>query len=246
MKSSTIEIDLMTEMSHIIEIDHETTVEMNIGKKIIGISNLRNYSKDRSHSRDRSYSRDRSQGYYREFKDQRHERRSKDYYKDRYDKDNHRNSDKNKKKYQIKDQYKNDSYGKTSGSKERDYLYDEDDIFHSEIERVYKILQTMSPEKEMAMGFILAFSVNPDKILDSLCSPADVDHFIAKRIECGRYQKDTNLKTKDDHVNISNTSSQNYESINAGLELTQEAVDTEIVEESDSNSNSEEGIKFWT
>ena len=97
----------------------------------------------------------------------------------------------------------------------------------------------MSPEKEMAIGFILAFSVNPDKILDSICSPPDVDHLTPERIECGR-----NQKTKDPHVNISNTSSQNYESINAGLEVTQEAVDNEIIEESDSNSNSEEGIQI--
>ena len=115
----------------------------------------------------------------------------KDYYKDRYGKDNHRNSDKNKNKYQNKDQYKNDSYGKTSKSKERDYLYDEADIFHSETERVYKILQTMSQKKEMAIGFMVAFSENPDKILDSIRSPADVDHLIAERIKCGRNQKDT-------------------------------------------------------
>ena len=149
---------------------------------------------------------------------------------------------KNKIKYQNKDQYKNDSYGKTSRSKERDYLYDEDDIFQSEIERVYKVLQTMSQEKEMALAFMVAFSENPDKILDSIHSPADVDHLIAERIECGRNQNDTHLKTKDPHVNISNTSSQNYESINAGLELTQESVDTEIIEESDRDS--EEEIHF--
>ena len=41
LKSSTIEIDLMTKMSHIVEIDCKTTVEMNIGKKIIGISKIR-------------------------------------------------------------------------------------------------------------------------------------------------------------------------------------------------------------
>ena len=106
-------------------------------------------------------------------------------------------SDKNKNKYQNKDWYKNNSYGKASRSKERDYLYNEDDIFHSEIERVYKILQTMSQEKEMAIGFMVAFSENSDKILDSICSRADVDHLIAERIEYGRNQKDTHLKTKD-------------------------------------------------
>ena len=175
-------------------------------------------------------------------------RRSKDYYKDRYGNDNHRNSDKNKNKYQNKDQYKNDSYGKTSRSKERDYLYDEDDIFHLEIERIYKILQTMSPEKEMAMGFILAFSENPDKILDNIQSPTDVNHLIAKRMESAKTQKAEGL-AEDPHVNITNnTSSQNYvnpvnyESINARLELTQESIDTEIIEES--NSSSEEEKQF--
>ena len=46
---------------------------------------------------------------------------------------------------------------------------------------------------------------------------------------------------EDPHVNVSGTASQKYESINAGLELTQESVDTEIIE--DSNIDSEEGIQ---
>ena len=41
----------------------------------------------------------------------------------------------------------------------------------------------MSQENEMAIGFMLVYSENPDKILDSICSPADVDHLIAERIE---------------------------------------------------------------
>ena len=35
----------------------------------------------------------------------------------------------------------------------------------------------------MALGFMLAFSENPDKILDSIHSQADVECLIAKRIE---------------------------------------------------------------
>ena len=35
----------------------------------------------------------------------------------------------------------------------------------------------------MAIEFMLAFSENPDKILDSIHSPADVDHLIAERNE---------------------------------------------------------------
>ena len=61
----------------------------------------------------------------------------------------------------------------------------------------------------MAIGFMLVFSENPDKILDSICSPADVDHLIAERIECGKSQKTENL-TKDLHDIIGNTISQNY------------------------------------
>ena len=133
---------------------------------------------------------------------------------------------KNKNKYQNKDQYKNDSYDKTSRSKEKDYLYDEDDIFHSKIEKVHKILQTMSQEKEMPIGFILAFSENPDKIINSICSPADVDHLIAEIIKCGKSKKVKNLKTKDPHVNISNTSSQNYESMNVDTDLIQDPINT--------------------
>ena len=84
---------------------------------------------------------------------------------------------------------------------------DEDDIIHSKIEKVHKILQTMSHEKEMAIGLKLAFSENPVKILHCICSPADVDHLIAERTECGKSQKVKNLKTKDPYVNVSNTSS---------------------------------------
>ena len=46
--------------------------------------------------------------------------------------------------------------------------------------------------------------------------------------------------TEDPHVNVtSNTSPQNYESMNAGLEVTTEAVDTKIIEVSDSDSEEE-------
>ena len=112
----------------------------------------------------------------------------------------------------------------------------------------------MSPEKKIAIGFLITFSENPGKIQDSTHSPADVDHLISKRIEYAKTQKAGNL-TKEPHVNItSNTSSHNYESVNAGLELThshnyesvntglkltQESVDTEIIEDSDSDSEEE-------
>ena len=114
--------------------------------------------------------------------------------------------------------------------------------FTQKLKGCHKILQTMSPEKEIAIGFMITFSENPDKILDSICSPADVDHLISKRIEYAKTQKAENL-TKDPHVNItSNKSSHNYESVNMGLELTQEPVYTEIIE--DSNSDSEEEVQI--
>ena len=47
----------------------------------------------------------------------------------------------------------------------------------------------MSQEKEMAIRFMLVFSENPDKILDNIHSPADVDHLIAERIEYAKSQK---------------------------------------------------------
>ena len=78
-------------------------------------------------------------------------------------------------------------------SKEKDYLYDEDDIFDSEIKRVHKIVQTMSQGKEMAIGFMLAFYENPEKILDSIDSTADVDHLISERNECSKSQKAEHL-----------------------------------------------------
>ena len=59
----------------------------------------------------------------------------------------------------IRDKYRDDSYDQIRGrSKEKDYLYYDDNIFDSEIRRVQKILQMMSQEKEMAIGFMLAFS----------------------------------------------------------------------------------------
>ena len=47
----------------------------------------------------------------------------------------------------------------------------------------------MSQEKEMAIGFMLVFSENPDEILDNIHSPADVDHLTVERIEYAKSQK---------------------------------------------------------
>ena len=63
------------------------------------------------------------------------------------------------------------------------------------IEKVHEILQAMCPEKEIAIGFI-SFSENPDKILDTIHSAANVDHLISKRIEYAKTQKADNLTQK--------------------------------------------------
>ena len=104
----------------------------------------------------------------------------------------------------------------------------------------------MSQEKEMAIGFMLAFSENSDEILDSIHSQADVKCLIAKRIEFAKNQKAEKL-SKDQHDHISNTNSQSrvnplsYEPINLDIGLTQDlqenvesvqsfGVPTEIIE----------------
>ena len=50
--------------------------------------------------------------------------------------------------------------------------------------------------------------------------------------------------TEAPQANVSSISSQNYESINADLDLSQDSVGIEFLEESNSDSDSEEGIQF--
>ena len=113
----------------------------------------------------------------------------KDEYRNKYRDDSFDNKkDKSKIKYCThnarKDDCSDSEFDKNRGrSKEKGYLYDDDDRFGSEIERVHKILQMISQEKEMTIGFMLVYSENPGKILHSIHSPADVDHLIAERIE---------------------------------------------------------------
>ena len=151
------------------------------------------------------------EGNHRDFQDQRHRRKHGDYYEDTYDKNKHRtsykNKGRNKNRDQNKDQYRDDSYDKNRG-RSKGYL-DDNDIFSSEIERVHKILQMRSQEKELAIRFMLVFSENPDKILDSIHSPADVDCLIAERVDYSKCQEPESL-TKDPLVYVSNTSSQNF------------------------------------
>ena len=59
----------------------------------------------------------------------------------------------------------------------------------------------MSPVKDMVIGFMLAFSENPDKILDSIHSPADVDCLITERTEYANSQKVKKENLTQDPVN---------------------------------------------
>ena len=118
-------IGMITEMTT--EMTIEMTTEMIVEKEIIGISKTRNIrgNIDRYNYKNT------------------YEDRYIDYCSTTY-KDSH--GDK------YRDKYRDDSYDQIRGrSKEKDYLYYDDDTFDSEIRRVHKILQTMSQEKEMAI-----------------------------------------------------------------------------------------------
>ena len=98
-----------------------------------------------------------------------------------------------------KDQHRDDSYDQIRGrSKEKDCSYDdrEDDSFEAKLKRVHQILQTISKEKEIAVALVLVDSENLDHIVDSIHSQADVDCLIAEIIEYVRSQKTEKL-TKD-------------------------------------------------
>ena len=56
----------------------------------------------------------------------------------------------------------------------------------------------MSQETEMAIGFMLAPSDNPEKFLDSICSPPDVNQLIAERVEHAKSQKVENAHLMQD------------------------------------------------
>ena len=90
-----IQIILMAEIEHMTETDHTIGIGHIVETRTTPTNTKETgHALEIDHDRDDSPSRDRFQGYYREFKDQRHGRRSKHYYKDRYSKDNLRNSDK--------------------------------------------------------------------------------------------------------------------------------------------------------
>ena len=128
-------------------------------------------------------------------------------------------------KYQNKNRDRDDSYDQIRGrSKEKDYLCDDDDIFHSKIERnTQNFANNESRERNHNRIHVNVFW-KPRKNLDNIHSPADVDQLIAERIEYAKSQKAEDV-AKDPHVNIRGISSQSYESINVDLDLAQDTVD---------------------
>ena len=102
-------------------------------------------------------------------------------------------------------------------------------------------IQKLDPNKVTTTRFIKAVFEDIDDLFDNTYSPEEVKCWLAKKDRQVKNQKAENENsTEDPHVNVtSNTSPQNYESMNAGLEVTKEAVDTEIIEVSDSDSEEE-------
>ena len=105
-------------------------------------------------------------------------------------------------------------------------------------------MQQLDPNKDMTTRFFKAISEDVDDLLDNTSSVADVECWIEERLKYAKNPKAKNKNlTKDPHVTVSSIGSQNYESINVDLDLTQESVDTEYIEEN-SNSDNEEELQF--
>ena len=115
--------------------------------------------------------------------------------------------------------YRDDRFDSDSGrSREKLCLHNsrKDNSFDGngyKLERFHKVLQKLSPDKEMAIRFILAYSENFYDMLGSLHSLADVDHLIAERIAYVKSQKAENL-TKDIHYDESNVNHETIDSVN--------------------------------
>ena len=72
-----------------------------------------------------------------------------------------------------------------------------------------KVLQQLSPDKVVAIQFILASSENFYDMFDSIHSPEDVDHLIAERIAYVKSQEVENLAEDKSDENSSSINSQN-------------------------------------
>ena len=190
---SEIEINHIVETNHgiitkvidlIVEINYKTITEITIGKKIIERPKIGNIEVDR------------------------------DYYGDTCDDryiDNCRNTYKDSNRDKYRDNYRDDSFDSDrDSSTEKHCLHNarKDNGFVSnnpKVEQLHKVLQQLSPDKVVAIRFILASSVNFDDMFDSIHSSEDVDCLIAERIMYLKNQEVENLADE----NSSSIDSQN-------------------------------------
>ena len=113
--------------------------------------------------------------------------------------------------------------------------------YFSKLELVNSTIRKLDPRKVITERFIKAVTEDIDDLFDNTCSLAEVRYWLAKKYIQVKDQKAENENsTEDPHVNVtSNESPQNYEFKNEELEVTPEAVHTEIIEISDSHSEEE-------
>ena len=127
--------------------------------------------------------------------------------------DNCRNTHKDSYRDKYRDKYRDDSLNSDRGrSREKHCLHKsrKDNNFggnDSELERLYKVLQPLSPDKVVAIRLMLTSSENFDNILDNIHSQADVDCLIPERIVYAKSQEAEN-RTREIHYDDS-TNSQN-------------------------------------
>ena len=188
----TVIVGLETEMDHIIEIDCKTTIKDEYRN---------NYKDDYRYDYTDNYRDDYRKENHRNFKDQKYKRKHRDNYENTYEdryidycnttyKDSHRDKHRNK--------YRYESFDSDRGrSREKHCLHNarKDNGLvssNSKIKQYHRVLQQLSPDKLVAIRFILTSSENFD----------NMDHFIAEGIEFVKNQKVESLK--DD-----NSSSQN-------------------------------------
>ena len=154
----------------------------------------------------------------------------KDVYGDRHDRD------------EKKHQYRNESYNLgRDRTREKQHKYNARKTpYFSKLELVNSIIRKLDPRKVITERFIKAVTEDIDNLFDTTRSLAEVRCWLANKYIQVKDQKAENKNsTEDPNVNVtSNESPQNYEFKNAELEIIPEAVDTEIIEIS--NSDSEE------
>ena len=225
----------------------------------------KSYSRDRlqkHYDKNKSCRRDRSPRYYKNnyereyytFQDHRNRRKYKESYKDKYREENHKYKRRSRDYYEdvYEDRYNRDEYehqyidesynlGRDRSRERQHECNARITPYFSKLELVDSTIRKLDPRKVITERFIKAVSDDIDYLFDSTCSLAEVRCWLAKKYIQVKDQKAENENsTVDPHVNITgNGSPQNYEFKNAELEVTPEAVDTEIIEISDSDSEEE-------